>query len=398
MASSNVAAQTAQLLKSRADRATGALLGVLVGDGLGFGMQWYYDREEKDKDFGPWIKDMVDPKPDGTHRFASVSKFRHEQGFRAGDISQTAIIFCDLIRSTANKGGFDMSDFTERLDAAFETFGGESLTGRYTDSIWIQMRKHRKEDNVSWDDAERMATDETTGDGAMLAVVLAAALQDPVELAVTAEKLMQPMIKDDFIRGNSIVFALTVQALINGVGIDDLAVTIKSLAFKPEIRKLSPPFDNFLSPGHGAAANQPGLRDIEPKLIGDLFGPDCQLTHLLPGTHFTRNMNNHYFQQIDHAINVLRVVCHGFTLKLKIMCSHCTAAYYYAHRLPNDFEQAVLSASNSGGQNVVRASLTGALLGAMNGQAGIPQRFLDQLRCTDEITPLVHQVAGLSSL
>ena len=31
----------------RVERAMGALLGVLVGDGLGFGMQWYYDREQK---------------------------------------------------------------------------------------------------------------------------------------------------------------------------------------------------------------------------------------------------------------------------------------------------------------------------------------------------------------
>ena len=98
---------------------------------------------------------------------------------------------------------------------------------------------------------------------------------------------------------------------------------------------------------------QPGLCDIEPKQISLLFGDDCQVTHQLP------------------------------------------AVYWLAHRLPTDFEQAVLAASNSGGQNVVRAALVGALVGAMNGLAAIPQRFLDQLRNSEEMLPLARQAAEL---
>ena len=45
-------------MTTRQDRAAGALLGVLIGDGLGFGMQWYYDRAEKDKDFGPFVTEV----------------------------------------------------------------------------------------------------------------------------------------------------------------------------------------------------------------------------------------------------------------------------------------------------------------------------------------------------
>ena len=98
---------------------------------------------------------------------------------------------------------------------------------------------------------------------------------------------------------------------------------------------------------------QPGLCDIEPKQISLLFGDDCQVTHQLP------------------------------------------AVYWLAHRLPTDFEQAVLAASNSGGQNVVRAALVGALVGAMNGVAAIPKLFLDQLRNGREMLPLVRKVAEL---
>ena len=72
----------------RGERLIGALLGSLIGDALGLGYQWYYDFNEKEKDFGPFVTEYVDPKPDGTHAFAYVHKYRYEQGVRAGDTSQ----------------------------------------------------------------------------------------------------------------------------------------------------------------------------------------------------------------------------------------------------------------------------------------------------------------------
>ena len=81
-------AEVVSVVSDRADRAVGALLGVLIGDALGFGYQWYYDLQEKEKDYGPFVKDYVDPKPDARHSFAYVHKYRHEQGLRAGDTSQ----------------------------------------------------------------------------------------------------------------------------------------------------------------------------------------------------------------------------------------------------------------------------------------------------------------------
>ena len=55
------------------------------------------------------------------------------------------------------------------------------------------------------------------------------------------------------------------------------------------------------------------------------------------------------------------------------------AAYYLAARFQNNFEQAVLHAVNGGGQNMSRAMLAGALVGAQVGVSGIPQRFIDGL-------------------
>ena len=67
--------------------------------------------------------------------------------------------------------------------------------------------------------------------------------------------------------------------------------------------------------------------------------------------------------------------------------------FYLAARFQDDFEKAVLHAINGGGQNQSRAMLTGALVGAQVGVAGIPQRFLNDLERADELQKLAHTLA-----
>jgi ADP-ribosylglycohydrolase len=69
------------------------------------------------------------------------------------------------------------------------------------------------------------------------------------------------------------------------------------------------------------------------------------------------------------------------------------AAYYLAARFRHDFESAVLHAINGGGQNQARAMLTGALVGAQVGLAGIPQRFIDGLEHGNALCTLAQQLA-----
>lgn len=68
------------------------------------------------------------------------------------------------------------------------------------------------------------------------------------------------------------------------------------------------------------------------------------------------------------------------------------AAYYLAARFANDFESAVLHAVNGGGQNMSRAMLTGALVGAQVGLEGIPGRFLDGLENAEELLTLAKKI------
>ena len=70
------------------------------------------------------------------------------------------------------------------------------------------------------------------------------------------------------------------------------------------------------------------------------------------------------------------------------------AAYYLAARFHDDFQSAVLHAVNGGGQNQVRAILTGALTGAQVGLSGIPTWFLDGLDQKDELIGLAQTLAS----
>ncbi|MCC7463907.1 MAG: ADP-ribosylglycohydrolase family protein, partial [Gammaproteobacteria bacterium] len=69
------------------------------------------------------------------------------------------------------------------------------------------------------------------------------------------------------------------------------------------------------------------------------------------------------------------------------------AAYHLAARFSSDFESAVLHAVNGGGQNQARAILTGALVGAMVGIQGIPERLLLGLEKHAERLQLASRVA-----
>lgn len=63
-----------------------------------------------------------------------------------------------------------MPMFCQKLDKLFASLSGESLSGRYTDQIYIQVRKARLE-GIAW--GEDTASDQITCDGALLSVVLA---------------------------------------------------------------------------------------------------------------------------------------------------------------------------------------------------------------------------------
>ncbi|MGI9273270.1 MAG: ADP-ribosylglycohydrolase family protein, partial [Endozoicomonas sp.] len=335
---------------SREDRIKGALLGYLAGDALGLGTHWYYDLDQLHHDYGSWVDSYQDPHPSGSHNFAFISRFRYEQGLRAGDVSQAGQIVTLLLESVTSTGRYQGKDFHQRLDQFFQTLNGESLSGRFTESIIKSLWDSRRQ-GISWDDPA-IATGSDTSDGAQLGVILALTYDDPEQLAEVMDTMMAPFFRDDFIRANQLVYALVLQALVKGVQLEDLPGHLRGLASNPAIRQRVGSFDNFLTPGNGAVAWKPEVVRIEPALyVSHVYGMDCQVMHLLP------------------------------------------TAYYLMHRYPDDFEMGLLSAINGGGNNMARGALTGALLGAMNGIGAIPERFVKDLRDSSRYLELADKLA-----
>jgi hypothetical protein len=122
----------------------------------------------------------------------------------------------------------------------------------------------------------------------------------------------------------------------------------------PRAGKFSSP-DALLTASHMAeAARDPEIR-IEPAWkVSIVYGMPCAIYHQLP------------------------------------------AAYYLAARFNDNFELAVLHAINGGGQNMARACLTGALVGAQVGLSGIPKRFVQGLLGHEELVSLCEKLGALA--
>jgi ADP-ribosylglycohydrolase len=331
------------------DRAMGATMGALIGDALGFGCHWYYDLEQLNRDYGSWISGYVTSKPDRSDFFGKIAKFRYEAGLRAGDVSQTGQVTILLLDSVAESGTYDESDFTRRLDALLNTLDGNAFSGRYTDWAMRDVWKQRKSGMV-WKD---VGSDADTSEAAMRSTVLAAHFfKDPEELARRAYRNIQLTHRSLYIAGQSLSFALTVAAFISGTPLLEIKKTMATLAEKKEIRARVPSFDCLTQVGNGAVATSIPVKIDPCSMVCSIYGLSCTLGFMLP------------------------------------------AAYYFIHRYPDNFETAVLSAVNGGGNNMARAALTGALSGALVGLKGIPQRFIAGLKDHERLLQLADKVAS----
>ena len=96
----------------------------------------------------------------------------------------------------------------------------------------------------------------------------------------------------------------------------------------------------------------------------------------------------------NHSLNLDPVVvCRlfGMNCTLGFMLP---AAYFLIHRYPEDFEMAVLTAINAGGNNMARAALVGGLSGALVGLSGIPERFVNGLMNSEHYLEMADVVAN----
>ena len=324
-------------------------MGAIIGDALGLGPHWIYNPKELVAKFGSWIDDYKAVRKNP--RFPAVWASRKD--LKPGDVSQTGQVFLLLLESIAENSGYVESDFTRRLDGLLETLDGTSAGGRYTDEAMIDVWQARQ-DGVEWPYA---GSYKDTSEAAMRAPIIATLYADD------RDKAFKTMIGnvalthcDPVVVGQSTAFGMHVWMLINGVKMDEIAKYYHDnrsefkIHFKAatdwtrngiylELRDHEVSFTDAIDrPSVIYQMSHDPRVQIEPAhLVSRLYTPDCRITHLLP------------------------------------------AAYYLASRYEDNFEMAVLSAINGGGNNMARAALTGALSGAMNGLSGIPERFITGL-------------------
>jgi ADP-ribosylglycohydrolase len=344
-----------------ADRAAGCIAGAFIGDALGLGPHWYYELTDLRRDFGDWIDGYVAPKPDASYH----------RGMKAGELSQTGIIMLHLLRSVVEHGRYDETDFTLRLDAEFlPHLNGQAFAGPggYTNHSFRQVWEAHVRNGKPWGETGGNAdTSESAERVSILAAVHALQPGVAARYAFDCTRLSQT---DSLVVQQSVAFACVLAALVRGEPFDenlsDKLMALTKTGEIPFVAKTSIAASGaaesfgFASPDAlllpswiVETAHDPAIR-IEPAWkVSLVYGMSCAIDFVLPG------------------------------------------AYYLAARFSDDFESAVLHAINGGGQNMSRACLAGALVGAQVGLSRIPNRFIEGLLQGDEIVALAKNAGEL---
>jgi ADP-ribosylglycohydrolase len=347
------------------DRSAGAIMGAFIGDALGLGCHWYYDLAVMRRDHGPWISDYTTPKPG-----------RYHAGMRSGQLSQSGIILEMLLRSVIEHDGYVEEDFTRRLDEdLFPHIDGTPSNGPggYTSQSIREAYRRRIEQKKSWRETGGHADTTEAAERALALAVRYA--RHPAKVASYVASNCQLTQTDEAIVAMTTAFCVVLSQLVTG---EKLAPGISN-----KLMQLSQagelPFHSVMKSDLSQSRSGSEAR-LE---AGQFSSPDALLTP-------------HYIALAAHDQDIVIEPAWKVSIVYGMPCAiyhQLPAVYYLAARYCDDFESAVLHAINGGGQNMARAMLTGALVGAQVGLSGIPTRFLDGLENNEVLLSLARKLA-----
>jgi len=338
------------------ERAIGAIMGAYIGDALGLGPHWYYNLEEQRQQYGDWIDDYTDPQAD-----------RYHGGMKAGQQSQSGLILNMLIDSILTNGNYNEVDFCKRLDTELfplldgtPNVGPGGFTSQSIREAWVLRTQHNK----PWGEVAGF-TDNTEAAERTLALAVRYATE-PTKLAESVSSNTRLTQCDETINAMTVAYAAVLGMLVQGHPLDeDLSGKLMQLVGDHQL-----PFHAMTIPGS------------QPSGAGTFASPDALLTP----SSIARAAHENLIQPAWKVSIVYGMPCavyHQFP-----------ACYYLAARYSDDFESAVLHAINGGGQNMARAMLTAALVGAQVGINGIPQRFIDGLENSEALLARAKKLAS----
>lgn len=347
------------------DRACGALLGAFIGDALALGPHWYYDLDQLHADYGPWITDYAAPKAG-----------RYHAGLKAGQSSQAGFLLELTLRSLVDCGDYDEADFCQRLDADFfPLIDGtpKNGPGGYTSQSMREAYRLRVGRGLPWGQVAGYA-DNTEAAERTLAIAVRYA-RDPRHLAQAVSRNTALTQIDPTVGAMTTAYCAALGLVVSGERFD-AGISAQLMA---QVRDGRLPFHTITAPGEAAVADG----EEAPYRAGHFASPDALL-----------GMGSIAAAAVDPAIRIEPATKAALLYGLPCAVYHqFPSVYYLAARFADDFEGAVLTAVNSGGQNQARAILVGALVGGMVGLPGIPRRFIDGLEKSAERMALAQRLA-----
>lgn len=352
-------------MKSIHDRAQGALVGALIGEALGVGPHWYYDLEELKANYGEWIDDYTTPKQGHYH-----------EACEAGDLSQQGWIILETARYLTQYEHYDFDSYFKMMDdVILPHLDGKPMGGKggYTSQVMRNVYQKRIIEHRPWTEvASHSDTTESLERMIPLAIMYALDLKSLTQHISHNVATTQ---SDSMVGALSVAFSCVLAMLIQGHPLDHtLSKQLMDKVYAHELPFFAVTNENLQTPTKGKDA---------PTDVGLFASPDALLS---PSYMATAARDPNII--IEPAWKVSFV--YGMPCAIYHMLP---AAYYLGARFAHDFESGVLHAINGGGQNQVRALLTGALIGAQVGLSGIPQRFIDKLKDKDDILSIAQQLS-----
>lgn len=347
------------------DRATGALMGALIGEALAVGPHWYYNLDELRAAHGAWISDYTTPRPG-----------RYHEGLKAGESSQAGLLLELTMRSLAERGAYDEADFCQRLDRDFfPLIDGtpNNGPGGYTSQSIRGTWRLRVKLGKPWGEVSGWADDTEAAER-----TLAIAVRNARDLRALARDVSSNTAltqKDGVVGAMTTAYCLALGLLVQGETFDG-AITGKLMA---HVRDGTLPFHSVTKADEDGVADGPE----RPRHAGQFPSPDALIgMGYIAGAALDPAVRIEPAWKVSQVYGMPCAVYHQFP-----------AAYHLAARFSGDYEAAVLHAVNGGGQNQARAMLTGALVGAMVGLGGIPERFVRGLDRHEERLALARTIA-----